>query len=220
MRWALATLARNPLAWLLVLVLASVWPGIATLSPLGLATSKATPAGVLYEVAFLALLLAHLVSLSWMHRLEWHTHTLPVMRRIGLALSTSSCAAVVLLCAGIGPAFGLGALEGVENSEMLKVFASFILTHLHLAALQFLLSAAPLAPQARLLSLICLAWILPAVLAAAPLFHGVLPALRVRQYLTWAKGSAELELSSCPTILALWLAGFLLCSRTRGPQRP
>lgn len=163
LRWVATLLARQPLVWLGAVLLAGLWPVVVLFTPLGLTTGGGAERELLYEIAFVSLLLGHLVGLALLERGGWFLDLVAARRRLATELTALSTAAGLLLIAALAGALiapaGRAALGG-------DLFWRAALSHLHLCGVSLLLLRAPGRPVIRLLGLPALTWALPAFLGS------------------------------------------------------
>ncbi len=159
-RWVASMLLRQPSFWAIASALAGLWVAVAALTPFGLTTSARTVPGILYEVAFMALILSHVLALTLVGRIGWLVKPLPLLRRAGLDLVASTTAALLLLAAAIA----LPVSMGVPAPEL----SALLLAHVHLLVIALLLGQLPITDRARACGLPLVAWILPATCADLP----------------------------------------------------
>lgn len=208
-RWVASRLLRQPALWALAGAIAALWPTVAALSPMGLATSQDSVPGILYEVAFGSLLAGHLLALLVTERLEWFVKPLALVRRATFFLAASTTAACLLLAAALSPPL----LLGTPGPPLLAL----ALTHLHLAAISLVLIQVPVPPSARAPALFVCTWILPAIGSTVPHVGPVLDGVfSAGGHLDLARISSGISLPHLLPIAGLVLAAWML----EGPTTP
>lgn len=208
-----AHLSRDPLAWLWLSASSATWPLLAAFSPIGLTTSNRSPAGAIYEVAFLSCLLGVSLGAGLLVRGAWFLSPLAGPRRLAVELTglmTSGClfpALALIVAALLGAPVSLGLLVAT------------LLSLAHLSALGLLLLRAPLGPVAVGFCLPAIAWALPAILAGVgspgPELGQLLGAAQHLD-LRSSPGTACLQL--LPVIGLVLASGLLHRAGTAGPR--
>jgi hypothetical protein len=191
--WVVGHVARHPLAWLWIAVSTASWPLIVLLAPRGLTGGPALQTGLIYEVAFIGLLLGTLVGGALLERGAWFLAGVHPFRRLGLELSALFATSVVLTLPGLIPPLFLG--RGAElDLEDFVLRAG--LSHLHLSSLVLVLLRVPVGTPVRVAALIAATWVLPAIANPAT-FAGrfVTTSLDAGQYLIPAIGSVLADLA-------------------------
>lgn len=163
LRWVAILLARQPLVWLWGALLAVLWPLVVMFTPLGLTTGGGAERELLYEVAFISLLLGHLVGLALLERGGWFLESVAPRRRVATELAALTAAAGLLLAAALSGTLITESGRAALDTQLLGRTA---LSHLHLSGVSLLLMRAPGRPVLRLLGLPALTWALPAFLGS------------------------------------------------------
>jgi hypothetical protein len=160
-RWVLMHLLRQPLIWLWLVVLATVWPALVRFSELGVTTTAATVPSATREVAFVSTLVGVSLGLGVLSRARWFLAPVPPTRRLPTELAGLAGGAALFLAAGLLPPLIVAlASTGVPGRLPLEA----LLTFLHLAALGLVLLRLELPGWAVQLGLPLFAWGLPGLL--------------------------------------------------------
>ena len=220
-RWILLRTLREPLAWGLAVVGALAWPALARLAPIGISSSEGGSLALVYEVAFIALLVGGTLGLSRAARVDpLLARATPRTRLAATAAVVATSATLWALLAGLPP-FLLGVLDPVgEGSGALLGLG---LAALQLAALGAALAAAPLPAPARSLGLPLLAWWVPALLGTSLLARWTASLLDVQATLIppptgWSPAALATRIGP---MMGLYLAALLLAERGRtAPHTP
>ena len=161
-RWVVARLIRHPVTWVWLVLLSAVWPIVASLAPIGLATSRATEAEAVYEIAFLGALVAATTAQAILGRGNALLVPLSRPRRLAVELSAHLAAAALFLV----PALALAALVGAPRDTFApaRLPLGALQSVLHLAVLALVLDRLRLPGPVALAGLPLVAWLLPAIL--------------------------------------------------------
>jgi len=163
LRWVATLLARQPLVWLGGALLAALWPLVVMFTPLGLTTGGGAERELLYEVAFISLLLGQLVGMVLLERAGWILESVTGRRRLVTELAALTTAAGLLLAAALAGTLLTAEGRALLDTELLR---RVCLSHLHLAGVSLLLMRAPARPVVLLVGLPALTWALPAFLGS------------------------------------------------------
>jgi hypothetical protein len=147
-RWALLRVVRFPWFWLWAVTLAALGPCARAFLPLATTTRGTDAAGLLYEIAYLALLGGAIAGMRVLQEAPYLLFSLDSLRRLGVESAVLCTTAAAFLVAGLGPA----ALAQEDLGSFLRadVPLGVLLTHLHLLAFGLLSCACP-PPTLRLL---------------------------------------------------------------------
>lgn len=159
MDWVLRYLARDPLTWLWVALMVSLWPIVATFSPMGLTTSQDSPVGALYEIAFWSAVVGAMVSITVLERGRWFLS--PLAATVRLSAEATALATGALVVAGVA-LLGATLLGAPVTGRLLLATA---LSGAHVVAASLLLLRFRLSSATRAWSLPVTVWAIPALLS-------------------------------------------------------
>ena len=165
-RWILTRTLRSPLGWALLFLGSFAWPALLQLTPIGISSGSADGAALVFEVAFLGVLLGcwrGLVALEGI---------LPALRLVADTTRWRAQATALFVSA-----FGWGllvsawplALGAVGEGGPARLLLGLALGAAHLAVLGLLLLNLRVPAGARSLGLLLLAWWVPAFLGTSSL---------------------------------------------------
>jgi len=186
--WVAGQLVRRPVVWLWLIGVGAVWPAIVALTPLGATTAGQGDGAALYEIAFLALLLAALGASGLLLDARWFLEALPGKRRLLAQGAALTAAAGLFVLAGLAPA----AVLRPSELDPTRLATGVALAHLHLGALCLVLLGTGLPRASVLVAVPLLAWVLPALAAGwGPVGAAVDHALGVAHHLRPADAGGE-----------------------------
>jgi len=160
LRWVLARTLRQPLAWIALAALASLWPLWLVLQPDRLLITRPTEAAQLsYEVAFVGSLLGSCFALVALARGRAVLAELGAGRRRLAEFLALLATALLFQAVCLLPALG----RAGETAPSLDRLPALLLCDLHLAALALVLARLRLPAASLPILLLALAWILPAL---------------------------------------------------------
>ncbi len=216
-RWVFFHLIRNPLTWLWVLLVVSVWPLTAALTPLGHTTADGTPTAQLYDVAFLALLAGTCAGLGVLSQWHWFLAPLTALRRTAVEAVGLGASALLVLALTLGVAAAIG------TPLHSALFAGAALSALHVVSVALLLLRFRASSTARLLALPVVVWVLPALLATMPAPGPALARiLAASEHLAFSSASLSAQAHRGMAVLPIIGLGIaaLLLSRSDAIRRP
>jgi hypothetical protein len=169
-RWMALHTLRRPAAWVGLAFCLAAWQLALVLGPLGAGGEGSGPAGILYEVSFLASLFGASLSLGALGECEWFLLRLAAPQRLaaravgllaGGALAVTLTLVVPLSTSllGHGPPLAWNTLALGLGLGLVGVLA-------HLAAAGLLLLHLPLPVPVRMLALPLATWVLPALIGS------------------------------------------------------
>ncbi len=165
LRWALGRVLRYPWFWLWAGGLAALGPAVRVLRPLGTTTRGNDGAGLLLELAFLAILAGVVAGMSVLLEAPFLLAPLGRFRRLGVEAAVCTVTTLPFLLSGLLPLALLDAPRGAFSLPGLA--QSALVAHLHVLAIGSILLRVPLPVTVRLLLLPGLAWVMPAFLGDA-----------------------------------------------------
>lgn len=160
-RWILARHASQPFVWVWLVLLGALWPAVQLFSPLGVTSAAHGNHALVYEAAFLGLLVGSCFGLDALGRGGWIVDQLAAPQRLRVETLGVALSALVFLTAGLVAPTIFGALD----TSMLPVLVpGALLSLFHLSALALLLRRSTLPASVQTVLLPLIAWALPATL--------------------------------------------------------
>ena len=164
-RCLLASSVRNPWTWALWIALASFWPAVQAMAPLGTDPGSAAARGTLYELAFMASGLGVAATLGFLELLPRCSYAL------GLRPGWPS-EGVLLALGGIATSIAALALpvtiESAHDASLVPAIAMrVLLTAAALASIGLVVLRVPWLAGSQAAAMLVIAWIVPALLGSS-----------------------------------------------------
>lgn len=160
-RWILTRHVTQPFFWVWLVLLVMLWPAVQLFSPLGVTSAARGNQALVYEIAFIGLLVGSSFGLDALARGGWIVIQVAAPQRLWVEALGVLVSALLFLVAGLAAPAVLG---GLEASLLPALGMGAVLSLFHLTALALVLRRLPLPASLHAALLPLIAWALPATL--------------------------------------------------------